>query len=464
MTDDPVQRQLLGAELWERGDPGGSARFLAGWEDGAAFCAAVCTTDLGLAFCRACPTDVAGTALDRGRAASGHCPAGVRLLAFPAPAGSRDRIAVLRVAPPPGRRAASIADRIRVAPHALRVAARSADPVDARATLAAARTLRDRARLRDWQSEQRARGADRRRAAAQALAQMIATGEELQQLYRASQRQRRQLDRNRRLVDRLARQSLRAQDEERARVAHEIHDTAAQSMVSAYRFLDAARVASGSDADQPDPRLVVASERLKTAIAEVRAVLARLLPPGLEELGLADALRTRIRSVREDGVDAEVVGDLPRLEGWVEQALYGIASEAVSNAVRHGRPGNVRIDLRSVRSRAVITVVDDGRGFDPAAVVRTEDGGLGLIGMTRQASWLGGAARITSAPGGGTRVRVSIPIDRHVRAAATGGSESGAYQDAAAGTISGATRPPGSDNGRADGSAIGADPERGGRP
>lgn len=440
MTDDPVERQLLGAELWKRGDPAGPALFLAGWEDGAAFCAAVCTTDLGLAFCRACPTAVAGTALDRRRGASGRCPAGVRLLAFPAPAGSRDQVAVLRVAPPPGRRAASIADRIRVAPHALRVAARRADLVDACATLAAARVLRNPVQLRAWQSEQRARGADRRRAATQALAQMIATGEELQQLYRASQHQRRQLDRNRRLVDRLARQSLRAQDEERARVAHEIHDTAAQSMVSAYRFLDAARIASGAEGDEPDPRLVVASERLTTAIAEVRAVLARLLPPGLEELGLADALRTRIRSVREDGIDAEVVGDLPRLEGWVEQALYGIASEAISNAVRHGRPANVRIDLRSIRGRAVIAVVDDGRGFDPAAVVRTKEGGLGLIGMTRQASWLGGAARITSTPGGGTRVRVSIPIDRHVRAGAPGGPEAGTDLDRPTGTIGVASR------------------------
>src|SRR5204862_7561877 len=135
--------------------------------------------------------------------------------------------------------------------------------------------------------------------------------------------QRSQLDRNRRLLDRLARATLRAQDEERTRIAHEIHDTAAQSMVSAFRFLDAARAPSGANGQEPDPRLVAASERLLAAIGEVRAVLAHLLPPGLEELGLANALRTRIQSLRESGVDAEVVGDLPRLEGWVEQALYG---------------------------------------------------------------------------------------------------------------------------------------------
>ena len=415
MTNDAVERQLLGAELWERGDTSTSARFLAGWEDGSPFCAVVCSTDLGLAFCRACPTDVANRTLRDGRARSANCPAGVRLLAFPAPAGSPHQVAVLRVAPPTARNAASIADRVRVAPRALRRAAREAAPADGRSSLGAARILRDPAANRDWQIEQRARGADRRRAAAQALAQMIATNEEFHQVVRASRRQRSELDRNRRLLDRLARTTLRAQDEERARLAHEIHDTAAQSMVSAFRFLDAARAASGAGGRDPDPRLVSASERLQAAIGEVRAVLARLLPTGLEELGLAEALRTRIRSVSEDGIEAEVSGDLPRLEQWVEQALYGMASEALSNAVRHGRPSTVRIGLGVARGRAVLSIVDDGTGFDPMHVVRTEHGGLGLVGLSRQAAWLGGSARVVSRPCGGTQVRISIPLERHLR-------------------------------------------------
>ncbi len=415
MTNDGVGRQLLGAELWERGDASTPVRFLAGWEDGTPFCAAVCTTDLGLAFCRACPADVASRALRERRARSGTCPAGVRLLAFPAPSGSADRVAILRVTPPTVRSAAAVAERVRVAPDALRRGARATTAADGRASLGAARILRDPAGNRDWQTEQRARGADRHRAAAQALAQMIATNEEFHQLDRASRRQRRELDRNRRLLDRLARATLRAQDEERARLAHEIHDTAAQSMVSAFRFLEAARAASGAGGRDADPRLVSASERLRAAIGEVRGLLARLLPTGLEELGLAEALRTRIRSVGDDGIEAEVSGDLPRLEPWVEQALYGMASEALSNAVRHARPSTIRIGLGVVRGRAVLSIADDGAGFDPTRVIRTERGGLGLIGMSRQASWLGGSARLVSRPGGGTRVRISIPLERHLR-------------------------------------------------
>jgi signal transduction histidine kinase len=429
MIGNAVERQLLGAELWERGGDRGSARFFAGWEDGTTFCAAVCTTDLGLAFCRACPAKVAETSLRLRRAAADRCPAGVRLLAFPAPAGSGDQVAVLRVAPPSVRAAISIADQVRIASGILRRAARDAEPANAAASLAAARVLRNIATNRDWQVDQRARGADRRRAAAQALTQMLATSEELQALYREAKRQRRELDRSRRLIDRLARDTLRATDEERSRIAHEIHDTAAQSMVSAFRFLDAARAASAVDGRDPDPRLVNAGDLLLTAIREVRAVLARLMPPGLEELGIAEALRTRARS-GSDGLSGNltvvVTGDVPRLDGWVEQSIYGMASEAMSNAIRHGRATRIRVDLRVIRDRVLVTVTDDGIGFAAATVGRSDRGGLGLVGMARQASWLGGSARIVSRPGAGTKVRISIPLARHLRVSSVAATAMGA--------------------------------------
>ena len=95
-------------------------------------------------------------------------------------------------------------------------------------------------------------------------------------------------------------------------------------------------------------------------------------------------------------------GDLPRLEGWVEQALYGMAGEAISNAIRHGGAKHISISLREWRRRAIIVIVDDGRGFEPATVARRRgDEGLGLLGMTRQARWLGGRMDLTSRPGSG---------------------------------------------------------------
>jgi len=450
MEDRNVARHLAGAELWARldfaatwlrdgsqrfeaiaGPPSASAEdagsaghgqglpavaFVSGWEDGEPFCATICSTDVGLKFCRRCPEELAARVLATGRAARGRCRAGGRLLGFPAPRGSRSTAAILRVAPPRPRDAAAVADRTRVAPASLRRAARQAPPADARAALAAARTLRDPIRLFEWQIQQRTRGSDRRRTATAALAQMVATSEEFYELYRNSQQQRRELERNQRRLDRLARQTLRASDLERARIAHQIHDTAAQSMVSAFRFLDAARAfVATHPGESIDGYLESSSDRLVTAIKEVRAVLADLVPSGLEELGLAQAIRHRMQSLAaESGIEMTLEGILPRLDDWVEQALYGMSAEALTNAVRHSHAKTIRTELKIIKSRAVITVHDDGHGFDPAAAERRRaGGGLGLLGITRQARWLGGAASVRSRVGSGTIVRISIPIARH---------------------------------------------------
>ncbi|HEX8941045.1 MAG TPA: ATP-binding protein, partial [Candidatus Limnocylindrales bacterium] len=327
-----------------------------------------------------------------------------------------------------------------------RRAARNAPPANGGAALEAARALRDPVRLLEWAVSQRARGSDRRRKATAALAQMIATSEEFLELFRASERQRSELARNQRRLDRLARETLRASDLERARIGHQIHDTAAQSMVSAFRFLEAARasahaavasassdgpagsaspgspVAAGAASAAVDEYLATASERLQTAIQEVRAVLARLLPPGLEELGLAHALRRRTAELAtESGLAVEVEGSLPRLEAWVEQALYGMTVEAAGNAVRHGKAQTVRVELAERRGRAVVTVRDDGQGFDPARTDRRGGHGVGLVGLSRQATWLGGRTTIRSQPGSGTVVRISIPLASHLAGGPTEG-------------------------------------------
>jgi signal transduction histidine kinase len=424
-VSDAIERQLDAAERWITPSPDGPV-MLDGWEDGYPFCATVCSTDVGLAFCRSCPTELVGRVAATRRPASADCPAGVRMLAFRV-SGADESVAVLRVAPPRPSVAAHAADATRVPAPALRRAARDAPPADPVATLAAAHRLRDPAGLLAWRVAQRARGANRGREAAAALAQMIATGEEFQDLYRESERQRRALERSRHAVDRLARERVRVTDEERARIGHQIHDTAAQSMVSAFRFLDAARTAA-ANADGQVPaalqaNLEAAADRVQTAIREVRGVLAQLVPPGLDELGLVAPIRNRLEALTAGTpIRGDVHGELPRMDRSVEQTLHNIVAEALSNAVRHGRPSAVHVELHESRGRAVIEVVDDGAGFDPTATrPHGEEGGLGLIGISRQASWLGGRASITSRRGRGTRVRISVPIDRH-RTGGSGGS------------------------------------------
>ena len=384
---------------------------VAGWEDADPFCSTLTSSEDGLRFCRGCPRTLVTKVLETGHAAGGSCVAGVRMLAFPAPRGSRSQVALLRVDAPKAPTAGRVAELVGVPATRIRRAAREAPGAEPAATLEAARTLRSPAGLQEWQISNRARAADRRRHATSALAEMIATTEEFHALLRASERQRAEIERSRRRLDRLAREAVHARDRERARIAHEIHDTATQSMVSAFRFLDAAQA---FPADSPELRsfLKEASHRLLNAIREVRAVLAELVPPGLEELGLARATESRIREIAaEHNIGVIFDGDLPRLDDWVEQTLYGMTLEAVRNAVLHGKPSQVSIALRSIRGRAVVIVQDDGTGFDPRSIGPRGDGtGTGLLGISRRATWLGGRAVVRSRPEAGTTVRISIPI------------------------------------------------------
>lgn len=416
---DEFQELLAAAELWawspDAPDTGPdetrTVSFVAGWEDGYHFCHAVCATDLGRALCARCPEQVVASAAASNSVRRDRCPAGVRLLAFPL--DESGQVGVLRVGPPARGLPTRIAGQIRVPAAALEAAA--AERPAARPSLVreAACVLASRGTRLGWLARQRDRSADDRRAAVAAGAQVLATIEDLQAALQASERQRGEIERQRRRLDRLARESLRASNEERARIAHEIHDTTAQSLVSAYRFLDAAR-ASAMQAGLPasiERNLAEASDRLLTAIRELRAVLTRMTPPGLDELGLADAIRIRLSGMRAEGMEGTVVADLPRLHDAAEQALYRMAVEALSNALRHGKASRVDVTLQQSRGRAILTVADNGVGFDPRAGDRRRDGtGMGLLGMSRQAGWLGGRMTISSRPGAGTRVRISIPL------------------------------------------------------
>jgi signal transduction histidine kinase len=401
---------LDAAQFWVRDRRTDQPRLVAGWEDGHPFCAAVCTTSIGLAYCGRCPVPAVRRVLATGRASVTPCQAGIRLLAVPAPRGSRDGVAVLRVGGPDRRRLREVAATVHVPVVALRRSAAAGLRPDGRAVLATARLLRDADGLLDWQARLRDAAAERRRMATAALAQMLATSDELLEHWRLAERQRRRLATAERRLDRLARELVATRANERAAVAHLIHDTAAQSLVSAHRFLQAA-LASTTVPEPAKGHLDEASARLATAIGELRSVLERLAPPALEELGVRRAVEQRIRRLAGNTATAWTVeGDLPRLPAAVEQALFAMIAEAVSNVVRHAGAGRGTVRLGIVRSRVVAVVEDDGRGFEPRAAGATDGHGLGLEGLRRQAAWLGGRATVRSRPGAGTRVRISLPL------------------------------------------------------
>jgi len=144
------------------------------------------------------------------------------------------------------------------------------------------------------------------------------------------------------------------------------------------------------------------------ALKEMRLLVYELRPLVLRREGLAGALQQRLDAVeKRAGVDARLLVDGEvELPASVEEALYRIAQEALNNALKHAGASNVTVYVRGHNGNVELEVVDDGAGFGLSAA--SEDGGLGLTSMRERTETIGGELKVVSAPGEGTRVRVSL--------------------------------------------------------
>jgi len=196
--------------------------------------------------------------------------------------------------------------------------------------------------------------------------------------------------------------------EERARLARDLHDAVSQKLFSVRVKATAAAVLV-----QPDPGRAVAEIRSVATLAgealtELRAVIDGLAPPDLAAGGLAGSLRSYARLAgRTHGIAVRVLAcELPELAPPVQAAVYRVAQEALNNALRHSGAGDVAVSLMARRSRVILEVTDDGKGFG----TQTPPGGLGLSSMRERAASVGGTLAIRSAPGEGTTVRLSVAV------------------------------------------------------
>jgi len=210
----------------------------------------------------------------------------------------------------------------------------------------------------------------------------------------------------------VAARALSAAEEERKRIARELHDETAQMLAA---LLIRIRVVRNSrDPAAVEPLLEDMREQVSHALEGIRRFSRGLRPPALDELGLVPAIEALARSLEEIGGVAvsvraeEVAGDLPP---EAELATYRIVQEALSNVMRHAHATRAGVRIAHEGGRLVVEVEDDGRGFDPAHVMSTDGGGLGLFGMKERAGYIGGRVDVASTPGGGTRVRAEIPMD-----------------------------------------------------
>lgn len=204
---------------------------------------------------------------------------------------------------------------------------------------------------------------------------------------------------------------LRASEDERKRIARELHDDTAQRLATL--ILRVRMLAAESDDERRAELFEQVREEIVEAADGVKRMSRGLRPPELEELGLELAVQAHARTLREGGIfDATVIpgGVDSYLDTTAKLAVYRIIQEALSNARRHSGTGEATVRLAIEKDGVVVEITDNGSGF---ALAGRGDGqrGLGLIGMQERATMIGGRIMLESRPGKGTTVRVVVPVE-----------------------------------------------------
>ncbi|MCE7981580.1 MAG: HAMP domain-containing protein [Caldilinea sp. CFX5] len=219
------------------------------------------------------------------------------------------------------------------------------------------------------------------------------------------------LEANAQRLQQLSRQILQAQEEERHRLARELHDEAAQALTSLLvhlRLLERAHTPAEAQQRVQELRVLTAQ-----ALEEVRRVALDLRPTILDDLGLGPALAWRVDEFNTiEGMHATIAihGLEQRLPRDVELVFYRVGQEALSNVVRHAQARQVTVNLQRIDGQVTLEVSDDGQGFDPTAVRGNNGQGFGLLGMRERMGMIDGELTIVSTLGAGTQVVARAPV------------------------------------------------------
>lgn len=221
-------------------------------------------------------------------------------------------------------------------------------------------------------------------------------------------------------LDEVLAKLISAQEEERRRLARELHDEMAQTLSALSIALDRIRDGLRDDPRQAVEQLTEAKMIASQLLEETRRLILDLRPAALDDLGLGPAIRWYVEThLEEQGISAtvEVAQPISRLSKHLEASLFRVIQEAVNNIIKHANAAHVIVRLTFEDSVAHVVVADDGRGFDAERAL-TLDGrsgeNIGIIGMQERVRLLGGRLRIRSQPGQGTQVEITIPASREV--------------------------------------------------
>ncbi len=201
-----------------------------------------------------------------------------------------------------------------------------------------------------------------------------------------------------------------AGQEERNRLARDLHDSVKQQIFAIQTSAATAQARFASDPSGASGAIEQVRESAREAMAEMEAMLDQLRAAPLENVGLVEALRKQCEALRfRTGAEVQVtVGELPpshSLPPGAQEVVFRVAQEALANAGRHARATHVTVTLDSTEHSLQLRIEDDGIGFDAGQA----GGGMGLGNMRSRAAAIGGTIAVTTGPGNGTLVRLSVP-------------------------------------------------------
>jgi signal transduction histidine kinase len=214
---------------------------------------------------------------------------------------------------------------------------------------------------------------------------------------------------------RLSARLLTAQEDERERISRELHDQLGQLLTAIGLDIDWAQKHSPEKLEGMRERLAEANDLVRQAIAETRELCATLRPGELRGARLVEEIKSHATEfARRGGLALRFTCDGSEVD-FSEQAgrnIYRIAQEALSNVSRHSSASEVKFDISTVGGKFVMTIVDNGTGFDPAQI--SDSHAVGLVGMRERAHLIAARLDIDSTPGAGATIRLEVPVNSNV--------------------------------------------------
>ncbi len=243
-------------------------------------------------------------------------------------------------------------------------------------------------------------------------AKLKASHGELKQLYRDA-RHKEKIRRE------LLHELLSLQEEERKRIARELHDETSQAVTSISANLEAALSMLPANVQKAKAIIRKTQKQSINILEEINRLIYELRPAVLDDLGLVPAIRWLAETNLEEAgvlVNFKTAGRMKRLGIKLETVLFRVIQEVVQNIAKHAHAKNVNINLNIKKTAIKVQVTDDGRGFDVKEAMITKDRprGLGLLGMKERVELVGGRLDIRSGSGGGTEINIEIPLNQEV--------------------------------------------------